>query len=111
MPITLITNQISPTFTTAQYQAQTQAYILRQMNMSFESLVDTFTTLFNMVWDNPTLTPQQVFDAFGANASQLFVISSTIKTAVNTITPGTLNQTPPTAYTINNDGTVTVTGS
>lgn len=87
----------------------TKNILNRSMQLSFTRLVYDFKSNFDQVWNNPLgLTPQQVFDSFDTSAAQLFLIASSIQTAINTIVPNTATQTPPYNYTINQDGTVTV---
>lgn len=90
-------------------KSEARSQIQALMNVSFDRLVRDFGTLFQQVWNNQNgLTPQQIFDAFGTDAVQLFVIAGTIQDAVNHIQPSTLNGTPPLPYVIHQDGTVTV---
>ncbi len=82
-----------------------------QMNSQFRSLLSSFKSSFASVWSNPNLTPQQVMDAFGTDAAQLFVLAGATVTMLNTILPGTLalaDYMPPYSYTVNQDGTVTI---
>ena len=79
------------------------------------NLVGVYNNVFKMVWQNPKgLTPQQVFDSFGTSAVQLFQAASLMGQLIGVAdptsaaalpTPAGINQT----YTINQDGTVTVT--
>ncbi len=95
--------------TTEVIQAQLVLQLQAQMNLSFQRLSRDFTNMFSQVWaNNDGLTPQQVMDAFGANASQLFLLAGATETYLNTIVPGTITQSPPYAFTINQDGTVTI---
>ncbi len=104
MPIITLPNQ-----STAQLQAAVAAQLRSSTSQSLLQLKNQFVTNFNLVWAHPTLSPQEVFDSVGTDAAQLFLIAGTIQAAVNTLVPGLLPQTPPKAYTINADGTVTVT--
>ena len=94
--------------TVADLQQICRDNIISQINRDFNEVTATFKNLFQMVWSNPQLNPQQVLDAFGKDAAQLFLIASAFQNAVNTVVPGTINQVPPYQVTINNDGTVTV---
>ena len=64
---------------------------------------------FNLVWNNPNATPQQIFDGFGTNAYKLFDIAGKTFSFIASIDSTFLPPTPPKAFTINQDGTVTVT--
>lgn len=85
-----------------------KAIISGQMTQSFMLLKNQFNAIFKQVWQNKDLTPQQIFDSFGTDAAQLFLIAGTIQQAMNTIVPDSVTQAPPSPYTIHPDGTVTV---
>lgn len=97
-----------PVLTTDQQKAQVANMLRSSTSQAFLQMKNQFVTNFNLVWNHPTLTPQQVFDSVGTDAAGLFQIASAIQTAANAIVPGVLPQTPPKSYTINQDGTVTV---
>ena len=99
-----------PTPTPSVYflQAQLVQNMTQVDQMVFQVLLRTFNDQFNSVWNNKDLTPQQVMDAFGTHASQLFINAQATETFLNTITPGTITFTPPYHYTIHEDGNVTV---
>lgn len=82
--------------------------IVASLNSEFRQLTVAYNKLFKSVWENPLVTPQEVFNAFGPDAKQLFTIASAIQSALNTIQPGTITAQPPLPYTIHEDGTVTV---
>lgn len=89
-------------------QAQLKIQMQIQMNMSFKRITQDFKDLFNQVWNHPDLTPQQVMDAFGADAAQLFILAGGTQNYLNAIVPGTVTEVPPKAFVINEDGTVTI---
>jgi len=75
----------------------------------FNYLVKQFTTAYDVVWNNKDgLTPQQVLDAVGTDATQLFIVSGKTQDLVNTVVPNTLPQTALQVPTFNQDGTVTL---
>jgi hypothetical protein len=61
-----------------------------------------------LIFNHPSLTPQQSLDAFGTDAAALLVINQNFVTAINSILPGAFALTIPYALTANEDGTVTV---
>jgi hypothetical protein len=77
------------------------AFMIQQINMQH-------LTAFNNIWNNPDFTPQQVLDSFGTDAARLFSDSSATQTFLAAVLDGYEPLTPTAAYTINNDGTVTV---
>ena len=89
-------------------QAAAKAQILARVSQSVGMIQNQFTAMFASVWMNPELTPQQVFDAMGTDAASLFQLAGLTQNFLNTLKPGLCVQQPPVAYTINQDGTVTV---
>jgi hypothetical protein len=89
-----------------------QAYYAKQisgiLNRQLPMIVSNFNQIHNMVWNNKYLTPQQVCDALGTNAGELFTIAHAIISLVNSIVPNTLPVTTPMTVTINQDGSVTL---
>ncbi len=83
---------------------------IRQMNKSlFEQIKQQHTTIFNEIWNNRMgLSAQQIFDSFDTDAKDLFIFSSQIQTLVKQIDEDYQPLIPPQPYTINEDGTVTV---
>lgn len=91
---------------------KTKHLITAGLNVNLQSLSEEIDYLFNLVWRNPMgLTAQQVLDSFGTSAVSLFVYMNAIQTALNTIQPGICPQVPLQAFTMNQDGTVTITGA
>lgn len=65
--------------------------------------------LFTLIWDNPKgLTAQEVFDEYGADSVQFFLLSQNIQTMLIQVDPSYTLLVPPFPYTINPDGTVIV---
>lgn len=64
---------------------------------------------FRLVWNNPQgLTPQQVCNALGNQAGALFTSAAALAAWANAIQSNAITQAPPKAFTINGDGTVTI---
>lgn len=87
---------------------QQKSQITASMNLGFNRLNQTFTKIFQQIWVNPNFTPQQIMDAFGSDAASLFQLSGQVQDLLNTIVPNVNQLTPPNAFTINQDGTVTI---
>jgi hypothetical protein len=65
--------------------------------------------IFNLVWNNSEgLTPQEVFDEYGTEASSLFVFCSGIQQMLVQANESYELLVPTHSYVINEDGTVTV---
>ena len=106
--------QTTPASPLANRQAHTATLLSTRMVVGEAQLLQNFRALYNGVWHNPDgLTPQQVCDALGPKASNLFVIAGTMASALYQIDPTGLGAmvTVPTGYTaaIDADGTVTIT--
>ena len=91
-------------------QCQVQINIESAMKDLHGRMVFTFNQVMDLVWNNPNLTPQQVMDAFGPRAAELFQLAGLCQNTIETALPGTNLLQPTVVFTINNDGTVTVTG-
>ncbi len=88
---------------------QTAANFTRQIQQQWNQLGNLFTNIANWVWANPSLTPQQAFDAFGTNATSLCVLANAYL-ALLTAAGAPAASPVPAGYslTMNADGTVTV---
>lgn len=96
------------TLTTQQKQAKARSQIAGGINQAISALQTQMQTLFTSFWSNPELTPQEVSDAFGADAAQLFILMGKAQTFINDVKPSAFIQIPPKAFVINQDGTVTI---
>lgn len=65
---------------------------------------------FDMVWNNPDLSAQEVLDSFGSDAVTLFSDSYKLQVVIKEIDPSYNVLSPSVKYTINEDGTVTIGG-
>ncbi len=94
-------------------QARTAARLGRRLVTGETQLLRSFAGLYQEVWQNADgLTPQQVCDALGNKAGNLFVIAGTMANALSGIDPaglGSMVGMPPGyAATMHPDGTVTL---
>ncbi len=67
-------------------------------------------TVFDMIWNHPEFTAQEIFDIFGTDAKDLFIASAAAEN-YQKMAVGEDNYTPlkvPAEFVINDDGTVTV---
>jgi hypothetical protein len=74
----------------------------------FRRMKQEHARIFNMLWNNPKATPQEILDQYGVDAAALFSFSSEIQTMAKAIDPGYVPLVSPYEYTINPDGTITV---
>lgn len=98
----------SPILSLDQKKIQFRTMQDQSMAMVFGYLRDNFSVSFEAVWNNAELTPQEVFDSYGTDSLQLFMIAGATQAMLNAIVPGSSTQVPPYHYTIHQDGTVTV---
>lgn len=64
---------------------------------------------YTFLWHNPSgLTPQQVCDLLGTDATTLFTFKAALESATATILPSLTLLADPHAHTVNQDGTVTI---
>lgn len=63
---------------------------------------------FNIIWSSPEYTPQGIMDSRGTGAGQMFVIFGKLQELLVAIDPSYVPLSAPYAYTINQDGTVTI---
>lgn len=84
--------------------------VIASVNTNASQLIQEAEATFSKIW-HPGLgvTPQQVFNQFGTKAATLFVMFSAYVTYIQTMKPDYVPPTPPNTFTINQDGTVTVT--
>lgn len=106
--------QPSATQPLADREARTATRLSTRLTVGEAQLLQNFRGLYNEVWHNPDgLTPQQVCDALGSKASNLFVIAGTMANALYQIDPVGLGAmvSVPAGYaaSINADGTVAIT--
>lgn len=74
----------------------------------FRRMKSEHARIFNLLWNNPKATPQEILDEYGTDAAALFSFSAEIQTMATAIDPGYVRLVSPYEFTINGDGTVTV---
>ncbi len=104
--ITIQNGDVQPTV--EQKQANKRVLITSKIQSSFNQVIKDYKEMFDLVWKSSDLTPQEIFDGFGTDAAQLFLIAGAFKDAVNTVAPDTLTEIPAPSYTINEDGSVSI---
>jgi hypothetical protein len=77
-------------------------------NATSKVMLQTYKNNFTAIWKNLRITPQEIFDAFGTDARELFIAASGIASVINAIKPNTITEPVPYEYTINEDGTVKI---
>lgn len=88
----------------------TAKQIRNKFNFALNTIITEFNSVMNLVWDNKSLTPQQVCDAFGQQASQLFILATTTKNFIQEVSPQNVSKLllPKKQVSFNEDGTVVV---
>lgn len=97
--------------TLEQKQKAVEIRIKKQSVDMLQNIKQIHQQMMQIVWQNKQgLTPQQVMDAFGSDAAELFQLSNALLTMLKTVKPDDEygNTKAPYDYTINEDGTVTI---
>ena len=89
-----------------QQKVQTVQQLKKLINQQYQQLQKTMAQSWALVWNNPTLKPQEVFDAVGTDGAQLCQISTAAAEFLNTIAPNTVSVETPQTVIVNDDGTV-----
>jgi hypothetical protein len=102
----------NPTPTTEQKQTRVRNRVKRMSTDLLTRIKSQHQEIMQAVWNNPAgLTPQQVMDAFGSEAAELFQLSDQLLTMLGNVKPDDPyleEAAAPYNYTINDDGTVTI---
>jgi len=101
-----------PSTGTAAMQAKAAMQITNKATLFFQSSVNTYNGLMVDFWNSTYgLTPQQVSDALGTKAASLFELGLLLKACITGANPSAVLTEPALPFTINQDGTVTISGS
>ena len=79
-----------------------------QNTMCLQVMKSTAKNVFEIVWHNGSLTPQQVCDAMGVDAVKGFDAHSALQELIYAIDPSWVPLEPAYNYTKNANGTVTI---
>ena len=83
--------------------------IAHKSNKLYERINRYHEELFNLIWTNEyDISPQEILDAYGSEAKDLFLFSGAIQQLLFQVNSEYTPLTTPSEYTINPDGTVTV---
>ncbi len=93
---------------TAGYQEQLKDQMSNNLSQSLVNMKAQLAGNYAKIWHNVNLTPQQAFDALGADAVSLLLISTAVKNMILVLDPAYVPLVPLHALTPNQDGTVTV---
>jgi hypothetical protein len=88
------------------------ATIVNDSNRIRALLVQVFRKNFNLVWNNPLATPDNVVAALGTNAAKIFMASAGLAAYLNALDPTLkLAEAMPSTWTFhaNEDGSATLT--
>jgi len=109
MPLIDITPNTPIEPTKEQKLNETKSTIKNISKNMFETIVKRHQFVWDMIWDNSRgLTPQEVVDAFGSDAYELFVFSLNIQTLLAQANINYSFMSTPNEFVINPDGTVTI---
>jgi hypothetical protein len=87
--------------------------IVNQARSVFRQLVSAYNDGAKAFWNNPRATPQQVAAALGTDAAEVFGLHAKIGALLAEVKPEVIapGQAVVGTFTVNSDGTVTVTGA
>lgn len=76
----------------------------------YNTMVAVFLRSSKMFWENPNATPQQIAEALGTDAKQLFEVHYKLGQFISSINPSDIEEISSIVgnFTVNEDGTVTV---
>jgi hypothetical protein len=80
-----------------------------ESNVAVKMLEGSLRFCFDMVWSNPNATPAKIFEVLGTQGAKTFSDSWEVQQLVKKLNPSFEYLVPPIPYTINEDGTVTIT--
>lgn len=87
--------------------------IVDQARMMFQQLVFTYNEGAKSFWDNPIVAPQDIADALGTDAAEVFALHAKIGVMLESVRPDAIapGKAVVGRFTINGDGSVTVSPS
>lgn len=105
MPI--IQSKTSPA-TLSDFQGIVATQISATATSLLNQMIANYRLLFGLVWKHPKLTPQQVLDAIGTDAVQLFTLGALLQATILEASPQTILPSVPNQIVFNVDGTIKV---
>lgn len=90
------------------YLAETIKEIVNTNAVSLNMLERAHRRNFNAIWFNDRFSPQEIIDSFGTDVKDLFIASKATQDYIKAFNPEYEYLIPPRAFTINEDGTVTI---
>lgn len=105
---------LNPTPTTLTDAQKLALKIIQDSRRAFSQMKLTFNSSINTLWNSSNATPQEILDALasqGGSAAELFALSNAMVDMMNTFAAANITEIVPAkyTYTINQDGTVTLT--
>ena len=79
-----------------------------QNTVCLNQMKRTAKNVFNLVWNNSSLSPQEVCDVLGVDAAKGFDAHAKLQELIYFIDSSWVPLVPPVAYVKNEDGTVTI---
>lgn len=89
---------------------QIAAQVRMQAKMTYDLLMNAFSRGASQFWQNPDATPAQIAAALGTDAAEAFALHGKLGAMLATISPEAVAKVHQMvgAFTVNEDGTVTV---
>jgi hypothetical protein len=93
-------------------EQQTVALLKDAVVGTLNFLKNSFDNAQRLVWQNGSLSPQEVFDALGTDAGELVALSAALAAFINSVAPENKQvaslKPADVTLTVNEDGTVTL---
>ena len=99
---------IKSTKTQAQIVTQQKELIVKKSKLLYNKIKARHEEIFNLLWENSKVTPQEILDKYGTEAKDLFIFSEKIQTLLKQVDPSYEELETPNEYTVLEDGSVEV---
>jgi len=97
--------------TSERYAEEAANSLVRIAKNTFGKILNSYSNGVQTFWNNPRATPQEIADALGTDASEIFSLHYQLGQLIASVDPTLLEETSNLIgnFTQNEDGTVTIT--
>lgn len=82
--------------------------ITKKSNRLYQKIKREHEKIFNMIWNNPTVSPQEILDSYGEDAIDLFTYSSSLQDLLYQVDDTYVALVPPNEWELDEYGVVIV---
>lgn len=101
---------IIPDIYTVDQKLEAKQLIVTRLNSMYSRLLLDHTSLYNSIWNNPILSPQEALDALDGKAYWVFLASLKLQEALKSMNPDYEMLTAPVQVTFSENGDATIIG-